>query len=189
MTDLNKALVRSAPRVPVPLTVEPADKNYPVSVDVIEPDDTHPLPALPAPTLRSVPFSASGSSAEPHPLSSTYRIPRSVPAPTPAPRVYRLSKKKAAVLADKVAKREAKQRRKVEPRKRQYCALCKISCNSRKVYIDHIHSRGHRIRRENAAKKPRCYTCGRDFESHEHLNRHRQGAAHLRVVRNLQSKE
>lgn len=140
--------------------------SNPVSIDVIEPEDP-PTPrlALPSPT-------------------DSYRIPRvslSVPAPIKK-KVYRLSKKKASVLADKQFKRERKQKRKVVPRNKRLCKTCDVSCNSAKTFYDHIHSRSHRTRVENRKKTPKCFPCDRVFESHQHLERHRNGAAHLKVV-------
>lgn len=167
MTDLNKALVRSAPRAPASIAEKTTSSQYPVTVEVCEPDDKRPLPALPSP-------------------SSHYRIPRLPLKPdVPAPRVHRLSKKKAAVLADKVAKRERKQRQKKTPRHKRFCKTCQISCNSATVFYDHINSRSHRLRVENKKRPPFCVQCNRNFESHIHLNRHKNGAAHLKVVTKL----
>lgn len=74
VSDLNKVLVRSAPRTIVPAE-EIASAGTRITVEVIEPEEE-------------------------------YRIPRQDPSPKPAPRVHYLSKMKAAVLADKVAKQE-----------------------------------------------------------------------------------
>lgn len=77
---------------PDPIAVETRSFKNPVTVEVCEPDDKRRLPALPS-------------------SSSNYRIPRLHSAPaTPAPRVHCIPKKKAAVLGDKVAKREREQR-------------------------------------------------------------------------------
>lgn len=109
-------------------------------------------------------------------------IPRLPPPPPLKPRTHRLSKKKSAVLADRVAKREVKKNRKVPPRNKRFCKVCVVSCNSAKTFYDHLNSRRHRIRVENKRSTPRCLECNRDFETHEHLKRHKNGAAHLKIV-------
>lgn len=156
--------MRSAPGIVVQ---QPAPyRSDVVSVEVLEPHDP-PLPILALP-----------------PPANTYRIPR-IPLSAPAPikkKVHRLSKKKAAVLADKQFKLERKQNRKVCPRNKRYCKTCAISCNSAKTFYDHIKSRGHRIRIENRKNTPRCVPCDRVFDSHDHLRSHQNGAAHLKVV-------
>lgn len=166
--------MRSAPRNPVGLTAKPHEFQVPLTVQVIEPDDQHPLPALPSHSVSSL------LSTRLDPLSPSYRIPRSILSSSHEPRIHRLSKNKAAVLADKVAKRELRQNRKANSRSKQFCSLCKIRCNSRKVFVDHISSRGHRTKRESKARAPRCYTHNRKFESHDHLKRRRRGAAHFK---------
>ena len=92
--DLELVSVRSAPGIVVQ---QPAPyRSDVVSVEVLEPHDP-PLPILALP-----------------PPANTYRIPR-IPLSAPAPikkKVHRLSKKKAAVLADKQFKLERKQNRK-----------------------------------------------------------------------------
>ena len=95
MLDLELVSVRSAPGIVVK---QPAlHRPSTVSIEVLEPADP-PLSrlALPPPTSQE-----------------TYHIPRlSAPAPIKK-KVHRLSAKKAAVLADKQAKLERKQNRKV----------------------------------------------------------------------------
>ena len=105
MLDLELVSVRSAPGIVVH---QPAPyRSDVVSVEVLEPHDP-PLPILALP---------------PPPSANTYRIPRitlSAPAPIKK-KVHRLSKKKAAVLADKQFKLERNQNRKVCPRNNRYC--------------------------------------------------------------------
>ena len=153
--------MRSALSVPVLKTVE-TRKSWEITVDVIEPEVEQPTPLL-------LP-------------QGTYRIPRRPVPAEPAPRVHRLSKKKAAVLADKVAKQDLKRRRKVPPRNKRYCGLCHVSCNGSKTFYDHIQSKAHRIRLANKESPPRCIACNRTFESHLHLSRHTNSAGHLKVV-------
>ena len=181
--------MRSAPST---LVSKPPGDRAEVVAEVIHPDGSvercDQIPTRPAlrsvlaPALRSVPAPALRSI--PAPASSSYRIPRREPPPPPppAPRAHRLSKKKAAVLADKQAKREIKKNRKVPPRNRRFCRICNVSCNSAKVFYDHINSRGHRVQAENAKKTPYCAVCKRTFESHTHLERHKNGAAHFKVI-------
>lgn len=112
-----------------------------------------------------------------------YRIPRkSVPLDKPIKKVQRLSAKKAKALADRVAKKELKAKRRVPPRNKRYCKLCDISCNSAQTFYDHINSKGHRTREKNKKKTPRCTACDRVFDSHEVLKRHENGKEHLKVV-------
>ena len=163
MSDLEKALVRSAPRA---LVGPELPSSSGVTVEVIEPEDelqVGPVASASVPEIE-------------------VRIPRRAPQPNPKPRAHRLSKKKAAVLADRVAKREAKKNRRVPPRHKRFCKLCTVSCNSAKSYYDHTHSRGHLTRVQNARRTPRCVECNRTFESHGHLERHRNGLAHLKVA-------
>ncbi len=168
MLDLELVSVRSAPGIVVKQPV-PYRPNS-VSIEVLEPEDP-PLPRLALP---------------PPPCENTYHIPR-LPAAAPIKKkVHRLSAKKAAVLADKQAKLERKQNRKVCPRNKRFCKTCGISCNSAKTFYDHVHSRAHRIRVESRKSTPRCIPCDRVFESHGHLERHQNGAAHLKVVCRLQ---
>lgn len=167
MLDLELVPVRSAPGAVVKFPIREAP---PVTVEVIEPEDR------PSAAPKLLP-----------PSVPTYRIPRRSPPPAPVikKKVQRLSRRKAAVLADKVNKQEAKARKKVCPRSKRYCKICKLSCNSSKTFYDHKQSRAHRIRVENAKKTPECTRCDRIFESHEHLQRHLNGAAHLKVVLEL----
>ena len=137
-----------------------------VAVEVLEPEDSTPRLALPAPSA-----------------SASYRIPRLPPAPEPIkPTIRRLSAKKAAVLADRVAKRERKANRKVVPRSRRFCKLCNVYSNSAKSFFDHTHSRKHRIQVENRLNTPRCEPCDRIFECHGQLRTHLNSAKHLSVV-------
>lgn len=154
--------MRTAPCVPVYNTVEKAEGSsdrWPVSIEVIEPEDA----------LVSV-------------SPGSYRIPRRAPSPPPAPRVHRLSAKKAAVLADRVAKQELKKRRKIPPRNKRFCKLCHVSCNGSKTFYDHLNSKSHRLQVANKECPPRCVPCSRTFESHIHLERHKNSAGHLKVV-------
>lgn len=131
----------------------------------------------------STPF-RTGLRSAPAP-ETPYRIPRlPLPKPSSAPKVHRLSNRKSAVLADKQAKKDhkVKQKKKNVPRHKRFCKVCQVSCNSAKVFYDHTKSKGHRIRVENKKCTPHCDICDRTFESHEHLSRHRNGAAHLKVV-------
>ena len=111
--------MRSAPIIVV--TQPTPYRSDVVSVEVLEPHDP-PLPILALP-----------------PPANTYRIPR-IPLSAPAPikkKVHRLSKKKAAVLADKQFKLERKQNRKVCPRNKRCCKTCAISlqdCNSANTF-------------------------------------------------------
>ena len=157
--------VRSAPGIIVAQSTPHRPNSVPI--EVLEPEDP-PLPRLALP---------------PPPSEKTYHIPRPPVAPAPVKKkVHRLSAKKAAVLADKQAKLERKQNRKVCPRNKRFCKTCGISCNSAKTLYDHIHSRAHRIRVENRKSTPRCIPCDRVFESHGHIERHQNGAAHLKIV-------
>ena len=157
--------MRSAPGIVVK---QPAPhRPSTVSVEVLEPEDP-PLPRLVLP---------------PPPSENTYHIPCLLPAPAPTKKkVHRISAKKAAVLADKQSKLERKQNRKACPRNKRFCKTCGISCNSAKTFYDHVHSRAHRIRLENRKSTPRCIPCDHVFESHGHLERDQNGAAHLKVV-------
>ena len=131
--------MRSAPVIVVKQPVPHRPST--VSIEVLETHDP-PLPRLALP---------------PPPSQETYHIPRlSAPAPIKK-KVHRLSAKKAAVLADKQAKLESKQNRKVSPGNKRFCKTCGISCNSAKTFYDHIHSRAHRIRVENRKRTPRWY--------------------------------
>ena len=159
--------MRSAPGklVPRPTGI----RSQVVSVEVIEPKESINRLALPSPSS-----------------TAPYRIPR-LPVPVPAsssvkPAVRRLSAKKAAVLADRVAKRERKAKRKVCPRSRRFCKLCNVYANSAKAFFDHNNSRKHRIQVENKAKPPICKPCNRVFECHSILRTHQNSLAHLKVV-------
>ena len=125
MLDLELVSVRSAPGIVVK---QPAlYRSDVVSVEVLEPQDP-PLPTLALPPPAS---------------AKPYRIPR-IPLSAPAPikkKVHRLSKKKAAVLADKQFKLESKQNRKVCPRNKRFCKTCALSCNSAKTFNVLIGSR------------------------------------------------
>jgi len=139
-------------------------QQHPITVEVIEPTENQPS------TPRNISI-----------LEDPYRIPRRS-VPIQKPKTHRLSKKKAFVLADKQAKKELKAKKKVPPRNKRFCKLCQVSCNGSKTFYDHVNSRSHRIRLENKKEKPYCNICKRTFESHGHLQRHLNGAAHLKIV-------
>lgn len=141
-------------------SIRPSD--HPITIEVIEPAETN--------TPNTNFF-----------IEDQYRIPRR-PPPTEKPKVHRLSKKKAKVLAEKQAKRDLKIKKKTPPRNKRFCKLCNVSCNGSKTFYDHINSRSHRVRQENKRQKPYCKICERLFESHGHLERHLNGSAHLKVV-------
>ena len=164
MLDLELVSVRSAPGIVVKQPVP--HRQTSVSIEVLEPAD-HPLPRLALP---------------PPPSEKTSHIPRLPASASIKKKVHRLSAKKAAVLADKQAKLERKQNRKICSRNKRFCKTCGISCHSAKTFYDHVNSRAHRIRVENRKSTPRCIPCDRVFESHGHLERHQNGAAHLKVV-------
>lgn len=152
--------MRIAPGVPVSKTVETYKNSEGITVQVEEP------------IINSDPI-----------FDSTYRIPRRPPSPPrQPPKIQRLSKKKAGILADKVAKQELKKKKKVPPRHKRFCKLCQVSCNGTKTFYDHTNSRAHRTRLENKKNPPRCIPCSKTFESHSHLLRHINGAAHQKVV-------
>jgi hypothetical protein len=118
------------------------------------------------------------------PSRPTYHIPkRRVPETLSAPKhgVKKIRTKQDRTLADKVAR--AERRPKPKPaRKDRYCKTCKISCNSAKTFYDHIHSKGHRSRREIAKVKPECVVCDIEFQSHCHLSRHLKSKKHFKVA-------
>ena len=187
--------MRSAPRTLVQHnTLNPDNRNLHVTVEVIEPPNSPlpPLRSLPAPSSNYLPLSQLPSlpSSATTDTTRTYRIPRTpqVSSTTEAPkqRTHRLSKKKSAVLADKVFKREAAKKKKNCPRSKRFCKVCQVSCNGPKTFYDHINSRSHRLQVELKKKgTPRCQECCRDFETYSHLERHRNGAAHLKIVIDL----
>ena len=166
MLDLRLVPVRFAPgsEVGSPTSTEN------VTVEVIEPEEARVLPPLPLP-----------------PPTKPYRIPRRPPPPVPLKKsVKKLNKRKEAVLADKLAKQEAKKKKKNCPRAKRFCKICEISCNGTKTFYDHLQSRAHRIKVQNARSPPKCTVCDRLFESHGHLERHKNGAAHLKQsLRNI----
>ena len=194
VTDLGKALVRSAPRTLVHLT--PVDNDYDKSmqpVEVWEPSSPVVVQprSLPAPdSIAPISLPAPASS-----FQAPYRIPRKPRAPSaPAssgiekPKTHRLSKKKAFVLADKVLKQEAKKKKKNCPRSKRFCKICQVSCNGLKTFYDHLSSRSHKNQAELKKKgEPECKQCNRKFESYSHLQRHLNGSSHLKVVLNTSS--
>ena len=162
MPDLELVPVRFAPRASTAATGS-------VTVQVIEPEDS-------SSTRLALPERSGKDS------SSSFRIPRR-PLPPPEKRpLRRLSKKKASVLADKVNKRERKANKKKLPRAKRFCKLCRVSCNSAAAFYDHVHSRSHLIQVENHRETPLCTICDRVFEAHHHLSRHKNSAAHFKVI-------
>ena len=163
MPDLELVPVRLAPRASTARTGS-------VTVEVIEPEDL-------SSARLALPEGPDKDS------SSSFRIPRRPLPPPPVKRpLRRLSKKKAAVLADKVNKRERKANKKKVPRAKRFCKLCRVSCNSAAAFYDHVHSRSHRIKVENHRETPICTICDRVFESHHHLSRHKNSSAHFKVI-------
>lgn len=176
-------MVRIAPKA---LSVFPKLGCRQITVEVIEPEEEPNkelftgLRSLPPPAYR-IPRrpnpSSTKSSASLHRASG-----RRVTSPD-KPRSHRLSKKRAAIFADKEFKRQAKKTKKSNvPSHQRYSKICEVSCNGPKTFADHVKSKSHRIQVKNVRKTPVCTPCGRLFESHGHLERHINGADHLKVV-------
>jgi Zinc-finger of C2H2 type len=106
------------------------------------------------------------------------RIPRRPSGP-----VLLAKKRQAVALELKQLREERKKRRKNKALHR--CHLCKVTCNSRRVYQDHLQSRKHKNKKAELEGKPRCDKCRQEFESQAHYERHVRGKYHLRVVTSL----
>ena len=164
MTDLKNALV------PYNASATAVRQDRTVSVTVEEVEDIVPLPATPLPITAA----------------SEYRIPR-LPTTPPRPRAHRLNKKRSKILNDKVKKKELK--KKYVPRHRRFCKICQVSCNGPSTWYDHIHSRSHQNAVANKKNTPYCDLCNREFESHNHLERHKKSRSHSKVVQNIQESD
>lgn len=141
--------------------------------------------AAPSLSLTSAPSCVSSFRITVHVLEpeESYRIPHRPPSSVIKPRFHCLSKRKAAVLANKVAKQELmKKERKGHSQNNRFSRICEISCNSAKTFHDHVNSRSYQIRVENKKCAPDCGPWGRTFESYGLLARHRSRATHLKVV-------
>lgn len=102
--------------------------------------------SAPRTTFSAVGIAVTGSliTVEATKPEEEHRVPHRDPSPKLSPRVHHLSKKKAAVLAEKVAKQELKNRNKVCPRVKRFCCIYEIYSNSSKNFYDHTNSRKHR---------------------------------------------
>lgn len=130
-TGLNKALVCFAPRVPMLNSEEmSAPSEYPLTKEVVEPDDKNSFPPLPTSSLLE-------------------RIPCCSGVPEILkPRIQRLSKEIAAVLAGKVVKRRHKPLKKKCPQSKPSSSICRVSCSSATIFYDHTHFWAHQIQVE-----------------------------------------
>lgn len=124
-------------------------------------------------------------------VANQYRL--SVDELPPVPRHHRQSprvslkarrpnKKRAAVLADRIAKAEAKARKKTTKQTDYFCITCNISCNSSKTLDDHVNSRRHRNALQNQNSNLFCNVCKRTFMCHQDLAAHNISAAHLKEL-------
>lgn len=100
-------------------------------------------------------------------------------------KLQRLNKKKAKVLADRVAKAEAKKKKKISSRKNRYCKWCKLSCNSDKTFYDHNNSTKHKRTVENIRTDLNCDICKREFRCAADLASHNLNAKHIKATRAL----
>lgn len=140
-----------------------------VSVTVAEPEDLHTV------TVASV--TATDSSIEVIELSTRPIQPQA------RPKIRRLNKKKAAVLADRVAKAESKQKEKLFSQKKRFCRWCNISCNFNKVFYNHNQSRKHLRAVQNQTTDLNCSTCNREFRTALDLATHKLSSAHIKAAR------
>jgi hypothetical protein len=62
------------------------------------------------------------------------------------------------------------------------CADCRIVCNSRAAFVDHLQGRKHHNARLLKRGLPKCTDCNREFESDSHYQRHIRGKDHLAIV-------
>jgi Zinc-finger double-stranded RNA-binding/Zinc-finger of C2H2 type len=120
------------------------------------------------------------SGAESQNQVEQYRIPKKPTLKLPRRSIKKIRKNQAEALADKVFRQRKKPKNLAK--KNRFCKTCNISCNSAKTFYDHIHSKGHKSRRESEKVPPECLACNRDFESHNHLARHLKSKAHFKIV-------
>jgi Zinc-finger of C2H2 type len=66
---------------------------------------------------------------------------RAGPAPTPPRPTKHIKKRKAITIEQRAVRAERK--RKPREKKGRYCKVCKLECNSRLAFADHLNSRGH----------------------------------------------
>lgn len=114
-------------------------------------------------------------------LGGLYRIPFLLASPKPQAQGKRLFKKRAVVLANKVARKECMVKNCVVAQMKRFCKIRKAIRNGPRSFYDHIQSRSHRARVENEKNPFFCVPCTRIFESHHRVYRHRNSDAHLRV--------
>lgn len=159
---------------PPPIVTEPDDSS--LSIFIGRPNITV--------NLRSTPHPA---------VPPSFHIPRSVPlsAPKgPGKKIKKISGR-SAKAADQRARRAEKQveRRKIPTKKiRRHCNLCNVTCNGPRSFDDHIRSKKHRHQITLCSSNLHCVECDRDFESPDHLSRHKKSKGHLRVIDNFNRK-
>jgi hypothetical protein len=130
-----------------------------------------------SPTISGNPEPAetAARTAESTPVVSTipqnqyYRIPRSAPLAQSLPTFRSLP--------------QAPLRSIERPHKPTFkCSDCRISCNSRAAFVDHLRGRKHLNARLRRAGLPKCSICDRTFESDSHYQRHLRGKEHASVA-------
>lgn len=96
----------------------------------------------------------------------------------------RKNRRKASILADRIAKAEAKaQRKKTQvPPEERFCNVCKVGCNSMIVFKNHIDSKKHNNAVRNAMSSLYCSVCDRRFQCVQHLEAHNNSVAHRKKV-------
>ena len=135
--------------------------------------------AVSTPPRQDLPVTAP---PEPHlPVADpSYRIPRH-PRPT-----LRIRDKQAIALELKKIREDRRLQKKTKLNFQ--CKLCKITCNNRNSFREHIQSRRHKNAKLLKKGHPMCNRCNREFESEVHLERHLRGKDHLKVVTALARK-
>ena len=102
------------------------------------------------------------------PPTPVYRIPRSAPAPPivsqPTPNTRHQI---PAVASGRVTRPTFR------------CFHCRVTCNSRAAFEDHLRGRKHSIARLRRIGLPQCEDCNQVFESESHYFRHLRGKRHL----------
>lgn len=123
-----------------------------------------------------------------HSDSFPYRVSKRSPSPPLVKSLQRLSTKNVTVLADKISKQKQYPRKRDPPQNKRFCSLFHVSANRSETFYDHISSWAHQIRIGNKWQTPRTVTCSKTFESHGHLQRHLNSAAHQNVFFKLKNK-
>jgi Zinc-finger double-stranded RNA-binding/Zinc-finger of C2H2 type len=108
-----------------------------------------------------------------------YRIPKKKST-------LKIRQKQAVALELKKLRQERRQARK--PKSTFSCKICKLACNSRISFREHVQSRRHKHTKSLKLGRPKCGHCDREFESETHFERHLRGKDHLKVVTALSRK-